>query len=87
MQNLDQNRLMALEARLGLTLPDDFVSTLVHREPIDEGDVVIVTSDRIWYVRTTYFLYNARGEVEQLDKLFVQEGHVLPTQTLPFDSD
>jgi hypothetical protein len=56
MTRLNRDRLKKFEARLGFALPADFVATLEQHEPVDEGDVAIVTPQRVWDVRTTFGL-------------------------------
>jgi hypothetical protein len=67
-------------------LAPSLVATLVEREPIREGSVVIVTPDRIWDVRTSFAL-DDRDSTDQLDRVYELIGDVLPSGVVPFAAD
>jgi SMI1 / KNR4 family (SUKH-1) len=83
---VDPRRLTALEARLGVNLPDGFGAALADQEPIREGRVALITPDRVWDVRTTFRLDNG-GKEDQLDRVYELVGDVLPAEALPFAED
>jgi len=84
--SIDQDRLKALELRLGTRLPPDLTATLIDREPICEGSLALVTADRVWDVRTTFGL-DAADKGRQLDAVYHLVGDVLPPGALPFAED
>lgn len=83
---IDRKRLKAMESRLGMKLPPDFTASLTEREPIREGSVVLVSSDRVWDVRSTFGL-DVGDKADQLDFLHELFGDVLPPEALPFAED
>lgn len=86
MADINRKRLKVLESRLGAKLPAAFILTLTGRKPIQEGNVAIVTPDRIWDVRTTFRLDDG-DSADQLDRLYNLVGDVLPPGALPFAAD
>ena len=87
MAKLDPTRLRNLENRVGFDFPPEFVASLEEREPIHEGNLAIVTPDRVWDVRTTFHLANGGSRHDQLDLLYGRVGDVLPKGALPFARD
>jgi hypothetical protein len=71
---------------LGAQLPPDLVTSLATREPIRQGNVALVTPERIWDVRATLTL-DAGADTYQLDRVYDLVGDVLPPATLPFAED
>ncbi len=86
MASIDKTRLMALESRLGTRLPSEFIATLNEREPIREGNLVLVTPDRIWDIRSTFGLDDG-DRADQLDRVYELVGDVIPPAALPFAAD
>jgi hypothetical protein len=66
--------------------PPAFVATLIEREPIREGNVALVTPDRVWDIRTTFGL-DEGDRSDQLDRVYDLVGDVLPPGALPFAAD
>jgi hypothetical protein len=83
---IDRERLKLLEQRLGAKLPTSLVATLVEREPIHEGNVVIVAPDRIWDIRSSFSLDDGDSS-DQLDRMYELVGDVLPPAALPIAED
>jgi cell wall assembly regulator SMI1 len=83
---VDQERLQLLEAKLGATLPPSFTVSLGEQEPIHEGSVAFVTTDRVWSVRTTFAL-DSKVKGDQLDRVYALVGDVMPPGALPFAED
>ena len=86
MGTIDQQRLTELESHIGWPIPPDLLSTLAEREPIREGAVALVATDRNWEVRSTYSLDDS-DEADQLDGVYRRVGHALPPGVLPFAVD
>lgn len=86
MASIDRGRLAAFESRLGTRLPPVFVATLTEREPIREGNLALVTPDRVWDIRTTFGLDDGNRS-DQLDGVYELVGDVLPAGVLPFAAD
>ena len=86
MWRIDRRRLSALEARAGRRLPDDLLAVLCEREPIREGNLALVTADRVWDIRSS-FAVDDGSAADQLDHVFQSVGDVLPPNALPFAAD
>ena len=86
MGTINQSRLVALERQVGHKFPSELLALLSAREPISQGEVAFVTSDRSWDVRTSYGLDDGDAR-QQLDRLYGLVGDVLPPATLPVAAD
>ena len=86
MGGIDRKRLMALESKIGHSIPSDLLGVLAEGEPIRRGKVTRVTPGRVWDVRMTFSLDDGDRN-DQLDSLYDLVGDVLPSGALPFAED
>ena len=83
---MNSHRLQQFEAHFGERLPEDYRAYVLSHPAVSESNLGISDESREFIVRTIYALDDG-DESEQLDRLYMAIGRVLPPKSFAFASD